>query len=206
MSKTLAGVITSWNAGAERLYGYSAGSHWTADGYTNAPGAPDELPAILAHLRRGERLQHSETVRMRKDGQRLDVSLSIFPIKDANGRIIGAATIARDITERMQVEAYLKASLQEKRCYSRRFTTGSKTTCRSCPAFSACRQMITDPSSACPSRRVKRAFKQWRLFTNNCTDPGLWPRSILPNTSGTWRRGGPVVTGWSGASSSGDQR
>ena len=115
IGKTLAGVITSWNAGAERLYGYSASE---VIGQPIAllmpPERADELPAILAHLRKGERLQHVETVRMRKDGQRLDVSLSIFPIKDGNGRIIGAATIARDITERMQVEAYLKASLREK--------------------------------------------------------------------------------------------
>jgi PAS domain S-box-containing protein len=115
IGKTIEGVITSWNAGAERLYGYSASE---VIGQPMAllmpPERADELPAILAHLRNGERLQHVETARMRKDGQRLDVSLSIFPIKDANGRIIGAATIARDITERMQVEAYLKASLREK--------------------------------------------------------------------------------------------
>jgi len=108
-------VITSWNAGAERLYGY------TAEELIGQPIAllvpperSDELPAILARLRKGEHMQHVETIRMRKDGQRLEVSLCISPIKDAHGRIIGAATIARDITERKQVEAYLKASLREK--------------------------------------------------------------------------------------------
>jgi len=115
IGKTLAGVITSWNTGAERLYGYGASE---VIGQPIAllmpPERADELPGILSHLRKGERLQHIETVRVRKDGQRLDVSLSIFPIKDGNGRILGAATIARDITERMQVEAYLKASLREK--------------------------------------------------------------------------------------------
>jgi PAS domain S-box-containing protein len=115
IGKTLEGVITSWNAGAQRLYGYTAEE---VDGQSIAllvpPERSDELPAILARLRKGERMQHVETVRMRKDGQRLDVSLCISPIKDANGRLIGAATIARDITERKQVEAYLKASLQEK--------------------------------------------------------------------------------------------
>jgi signal transduction histidine kinase len=61
------------------------------------PDRPDELPAILGRLRRGERLDHFETVRLRKDGTRLDVSVSVSPIKDASGRIVGAATIARDI-------------------------------------------------------------------------------------------------------------
>jgi PAS domain S-box-containing protein len=115
IGKTLEGVITSWNAGAERLYGYTAEE---LIGQSIAllvpPERSDELPAILARLRKGEHMRHVETIRMRKDGQRLDVSLCISPIKDAHGRIIGAATIARDITERKQVEVYLKASLQEK--------------------------------------------------------------------------------------------
>jgi PAS domain S-box-containing protein len=115
IGKTLDGIVTSWNAGAERLYGYTAEE---IIGHSIArlmpPECSDELPAILARLRKGDRLQHFETAGMRKDGQRLDVSLSIFPIHDTSGRSIGAATIARDITERMQTEAYLKASLQEK--------------------------------------------------------------------------------------------
>jgi PAS domain S-box-containing protein len=115
IGKTLEGEITSWNAGAERLYGYAADE---VIGQPIAllmpPERPDELPAILARLRRGERIQHVETIGMRKDGQRLEVSLSISPIRDASGRMIGASTIARDITERNQVEAHLKASLREK--------------------------------------------------------------------------------------------
>jgi PAS domain S-box-containing protein len=115
IGKTLEGVVTSWNAGAERLYGYTAQEIIGQPiDLLVPPERSDELPAILARLYKGERLQHVETVRMRKDGQRLDVSLSIFPIKDGDDRIIGAATIARDITERMQVESYLKASLREK--------------------------------------------------------------------------------------------
>jgi two-component sensor histidine kinase len=69
---------------------------------------------ILERLRHSERIQHLETVRVRKDGQRLDIALSISPIKDAHGRLTGAATIARDITERKRVETHLKASLHEK--------------------------------------------------------------------------------------------
>jgi PAS domain S-box-containing protein len=115
IGKTLEGVITSWNAGAQRLYGYTAEE---VIGQSMALLVPsersDELPAMLARLGKGEHLKHFETVRMRKDGQRIDVSLCVSPIHDANDCIIGAAIIARDITERKQVEADLKASLREK--------------------------------------------------------------------------------------------
>jgi PAS domain S-box-containing protein len=115
IGETLEGVITSWNAAAERLYGYAAaeviGQPITL---LIPPERPDELPAILERLQRSERVQHLETVRMRKDGQRLDISLSISPIRDGSGRLIGASAIARDITERQQMEAHLKASLGEK--------------------------------------------------------------------------------------------
>ena len=114
IGKTLEGVITSWNAGAERLYGYAADE---VIGQQLAllipPERPAELPAILARLRRGERIRHHETVWMGKDGRRIDVSLSISPIRDAADRVIGAATIARDITERKRMEADLKAALHE---------------------------------------------------------------------------------------------
>jgi PAS domain S-box-containing protein len=115
IGKTLEGVITSWNTGAQRLYGYTAEE---VTGQSIAllvpPERADELPTILARLRKGEHIQHVEAVRMRKDGQRLDVSLCISPIEDATGCVIGAATIARDITERKRVEAELNASLREK--------------------------------------------------------------------------------------------
>jgi PAS domain S-box-containing protein len=115
IGKTLEGVITSWNGGAERLYGYAADEVIGQPIALLVPPAwDDELPAILTRLRKGERSQRLETVRMRKDGERLDVALRISPIRDAGGQIIGASTIARDITERKQVEAQVKASLQEK--------------------------------------------------------------------------------------------
>jgi PAS domain S-box-containing protein len=115
IGKTLEGVITSWNMGAERLYGYAADEVMGLPiALLVPPERSDEVPAILVRLRKGERTQRVETVRMRKDGQRLDVALSISAIRDANGRLIGASTIARDITERKQVEAHLKVSLQEK--------------------------------------------------------------------------------------------
>ena len=100
ISKTLDGIITSWNKGAERIFGY------TADEVIGKPvtilipeGHLDEEPAILARLRAGERIEHYETVRIRKDGTPLDISLTVSPIKGPHGKIVGASKIARDITE-----------------------------------------------------------------------------------------------------------
>jgi PAS domain S-box-containing protein len=115
ISKTLEGIITSWNKGAERIFGY------TADEVIGQPvtilipeGQEDEEPAILARLRAGERIEHYETIRVRKDGTRIDISLTVSPIKGPNGDIIGASKIARDITEQRQArkeldEAYRQA-------------------------------------------------------------------------------------------------
>ena len=114
ISKDLNGVITSWNQGAERLFGY------TAD---EAVGRPitiliprdrlDEEPTILARLRRGERVDHFETIRQRKDGTRLHISLTISPVRDAEGRVVGASKIARDITERKRSEQAIARLLEE---------------------------------------------------------------------------------------------
>jgi PAS domain S-box-containing protein len=105
VSKSLDGIITTWNKSAERLFGYSAeetiGQHITL---IVPPGRQSEEVAILERLRRGERIQHFETVRVRKNGTMLDVSLSISPIRDAAGRVIGASKVARDVTERKRVE------------------------------------------------------------------------------------------------------
>ena len=209
IGKTLEGVITSWNAGAERLYGYSASE---VIGQPIAllvpPERSDELPAILAHLRKGERLQHVETVRMRKDGQRLDVSLSIFPIKDANGRIIGAATIARDITERMQVEAYLKASLREKEMLLKEIHHRVKNNLQVVSSLLGLQaQMIADPQLRVPfeesqARIQTMALIHQQLYRSGNSGPDQFCR-IPP---GLGDEGGPVITGWSGASRFGDQR
>jgi PAS domain S-box-containing protein len=105
VSKTLDGIITSWNASAERLFGYSAeeavGRHITL---IIPPELYPEEDEILRKLRQGERIKHYETVRVRKDGRRVDVSLSISPVKDRNGKIIGGSKIARDIGERRELE------------------------------------------------------------------------------------------------------
>jgi PAS domain S-box-containing protein len=106
ISKDLNGVITSWNKSAERVFGYWADE---AIGRTVAEllipsDRQQEEPTILARLRRGERVEHFETVRRRKDGSLLDVSLMISPVKDRNGRIVGASKIARDISDQKRAE------------------------------------------------------------------------------------------------------
>ncbi|MBI4637862.1 MAG: PAS domain S-box protein [Candidatus Rokubacteria bacterium] len=106
IGKTLDGVITSWNRAAERLYGYSAAE---ALGRSIAlimpPDRSHELDEILQRLARGERVENYEAVRVRKDGTRIDVSITISPVKDGAGRIVGASGIGRDITERKRAEA-----------------------------------------------------------------------------------------------------
>jgi PAS domain S-box-containing protein len=109
ISKSLEGIILSWNKGAERIFGY------TAEEIIGQPilmlippDRIDEEPAILERLKRGERIDHYETIRVTRDGRALDISLTISPIKDASDNIIAASKIARDITERKQTEARLR--------------------------------------------------------------------------------------------------
>ncbi len=111
IGKTLDGIITSWNPAAERIYGYSA-AEVTGKSLSLLvpPERPDELQHILEMIRQGERVDHVETVRMRKDGRWIHVSLTSSPIKDATGQIMGASTIARDITERKRAEEALRES------------------------------------------------------------------------------------------------
>lgn len=106
IGKSLDGTITSWNPGAERLYGYKAEE---VIGKSIAllipPELPGELHSILERVSRGEVIQHHETMRVRKDGSRIDVSTGVSPIRDRQGRVIAAAAIARDMTERRRTEA-----------------------------------------------------------------------------------------------------
>jgi PAS domain S-box-containing protein len=108
ISKNRDGVITSWNAAAERLYGYSAEEAIAQHiSMIVPPDRQAELSRLMERLWRGERIEHLDTVRRRKDGSRVDVSLRISPIKDAYGDVIGASKVARDITERKQAESAL---------------------------------------------------------------------------------------------------
>ena len=108
ISQSAEGIITSFNPGAERMYGYSAeeviGRHVSL---LLPPDRANEFASIITRLRRGERIDHFDTVRMRKDGSLLDVSVTISPIRDASGHLIGASKVARDITYRKQVERSL---------------------------------------------------------------------------------------------------
>ena len=105
VSKDLQGVIQTWNKGAERVYGYSPGEMiGKSMSLLLPPDRPDEETAILERLAKGQRVDHFETARIRKGGARIDVSLSISPIYDREGSVIAASHVARDITERQNLE------------------------------------------------------------------------------------------------------
>jgi PAS domain S-box-containing protein len=114
LSKDLDGIITSWNRGAERLFGYLAediiGKSMTI---LIPPERQDEENVILGRARRGDLVEHYETVRRRKDGSLVDISLTVSPVSDAAGDIVGASTIARDITERKRSEAQISVLARE---------------------------------------------------------------------------------------------
>jgi PAS domain S-box-containing protein len=113
VSKTLEGVITSWNGGAEQLFGYTANE---AIGQPISmiipPDRHDEEAGILARISQGNRIDHFDTIRLRKDGTRVEIAVSISPVRDAQGKIIGASKIARDITQRKRIERELHESEQ----------------------------------------------------------------------------------------------
>ena len=109
ISKSLDGIITSWNKSAERLFGYLAEE---AVGQPSTMLIPtdrlEEEPQIISRLKRGERVDHFETIRRRKDGRLIDISLTISPVRDVSGNIVGASKIARDITENKRMTAELE--------------------------------------------------------------------------------------------------
>jgi PAS domain S-box-containing protein len=121
IGKDLNGIITSWNIGAERLFGYTA---------NEAIGKPvtllipddrlDEEPMIIERIRRGEAVEHFETVRRRKDGTLLDISLTISPVRDDRGRVVGVSKIARDISARRKAEDALRRAHEQLAEHSRR--------------------------------------------------------------------------------------
>jgi PAS domain S-box-containing protein len=109
VSKTLDGIVTSWNAAAQQLFGFTADE---MIGQSITRIIPEDLQHeevdILAKLRRGERIERYETKRVRKDGEKVDISLTISPVRDSGGRVVGAAKIAHDITARRRAERELQ--------------------------------------------------------------------------------------------------
>ena len=112
VSKDLNGTVTSWNAAAERIFGYTAeemiGRSIRVIIPADRQGEEDE---VLAHVRAGERLDHFDTVRQRKDGSFVDISLTVSPVHDRDGKIIGASKIARDISDRKQAEELIQQTI-----------------------------------------------------------------------------------------------
>jgi PAS domain S-box-containing protein len=119
ISKDLNGVINSWNKGAERMFGYAAreavGQHITL---IIPPDRQEEETSIIERLKRGERVDHFETLRVRRDGTPLDISLTISPLRDGEGRVIGASKVARDITERKRADQALRESKERLRSFA----------------------------------------------------------------------------------------
>jgi PAS domain S-box-containing protein len=116
ITKDLNGIVTSWNKGAERIFGYEADEMIGKPiSLLIPPDRPDEEPSILARLRKGQRIEHYETVRRRKTGELIDISLSVSPLADATGKIVGASKIARDITVRRQAQEVQSLLLGEMR-------------------------------------------------------------------------------------------
>jgi len=115
VSKDVNGVVRSWNRGAELLFGYTAEDMIGQSIRRVIPlDRQSEEDEVLRRIRAGERIEHYETVRQRKDGTLFDISLTVSPIKDAHGRIVGASKIARDITDRKRTEAILRESIAAK--------------------------------------------------------------------------------------------
>jgi two-component system sensor kinase FixL len=114
IAKSLDGTIMTWNAGAERIFGYSAkeavGRHISI---LVPPDRASEVPAILARIKQGDRIDHFETVRVGKDGRRIDLSVTISPIKDAAGRVFGASAIKREITEQKRINEEIRTMTQQ---------------------------------------------------------------------------------------------
>ena len=116
IGKTLEGIVTSWNQGAERIYGYAAMEMIGKPiAMLATPDRSDEMATILRRIKNGKRTAHYETRRRRKDGSIIDVSLTVSPIKDASGGIVGASAIARDITEAKRAQDALQRALNDLR-------------------------------------------------------------------------------------------
>jgi PAS domain S-box-containing protein len=114
ISKDLNGLVTSWNSSAERMFGYQA-NEMIGQSITRIipPELLDDERVILGTILSGQRLEHYETVRVKKNGERIDVSLTVSPVKDITGRVIGAAKVARDITVRKRADKAVREHMEQ---------------------------------------------------------------------------------------------
>jgi PAS domain S-box-containing protein len=125
ISKNLNGVITTWNRGAERIFGYAANEVIGKPVNILIPlDHQDDEPAIIDRIRRGEHIEHHETVRLHQDGSRIDISLTVSPVRNAEGTIVGASKIARDITDRKRADEALRRTEQEFRDFVENASVG----------------------------------------------------------------------------------
>jgi PAS domain S-box-containing protein len=205
ISKTLDGVIRTWNTGAERIFGYRA---------EEAVGRPitliipadrlDEEREILGRISRGEPIEHFETVRVAKDGRQLDISLTVSPIRDAEGRVIGASKVARDVTERKRVEAALRASEQRFRTLTAHAPVGIFLTDREGHCLfvneSWCRMAGLSPEEAMAQGWARalhpedseRVFHEWCEAVNTGRPFASEYRFRTPRGEVTWLQGRAV--------------
>jgi PAS domain S-box-containing protein len=140
VSKDLNGIVTSWNRAAEHIFGYTAEEMVGRPiSVLAAPGGPWDFPAILERVRRGERVDHFETVRRAKDGRVVHASLTVSPVRDASGAIVGASKIARDITERKRAEEEIRRSEERFRAL---VTASSDAVYRMSPDWSELRHLV----------------------------------------------------------------
>ncbi len=149
VGKTLDGVVTEWNRGAETILGYRADEIIGKSISLTLPlGHEEETAAILERIKRGERVEHFETRRRRKDGEIIDVSVTVSPVWDSSGRLLGASKVLRDITERQQTRQRLH-DLQAELIHISRFT---------CPS-SKCTIKVEEVTICLPAGRSIRKAK-----------------------------------------------
>ncbi len=203
ITKTLDGLIATWNPGAERMYGYSPGEVIGRPVTILIPPEHlDEEPAILARLRRGESIEHYETVRRRKDGVLVDISLSICPIRDSKGRVVGAAKIARDITRQKRAEEALR---EQSRVFELLNSTGRSIASQL--DLEAILQTVTETATHLTGAKFGAFFynvvnekgEAYLLYTlsgasREAFEKLGWPRNT-PIFSATFRGEGPVRSG-----------
>lgn len=185
IGKTLDGRIVSWNPGAEKMYGYTADEIM---GRSIAVLIPPEESAeaahILASIAHGERMEQEETVHLTRDGHRLQVSLTLSPIRDDNGKLLGASTIARDITERKAAEDQIRASLKEKETLLKEIHHRVKNNLQiTCSLFSLQSAAIVDEEVLDIFRQSSNRIQSMALCMKRCISPLICRKLTSLNTS-----------------------